>query len=133
MRDAAGFSLVEALVAVFILTLIALSMAQLIGLGILADRTSDSVTEATTLSTRKLEQLRNQDYDLLVAGGDVDNNVKDYWDTVDTNGDGNADYTRRWRITDQGGGKLIEVRVVANVAAIGPAKDALMATIVADR
>ncbi len=133
MRDAAGFSLVEALVAVFILTLIALSMAQLIGLGILADRTSDSVTEATTLSTRKLEQLRNQDYDLLVAGGDVDKNVKDYWDTVDTNGDGNADYTRRWRITDQGGGKLIEVRVVANVAAIGPAKDALMATIVADR
>ena len=133
MRDAAGFSLVEALVAVFILTLIALSMAQLIGLGILADRTSDSVTEATTLSTRKLEQLRNQDYDLLVAGGDVDKNVKDYWDTVDTNGDGNADYTRRWRITDQGGGKLIEVRVVANVAAIGPAKDALMATVVADR
>lgn len=132
-EKSAGFSLVEALVATFILTLVALSLAQLIGIGMLSNKTALDLTQATSLSGAKLEQLRSGDYSSLVAGGSLVTSNVGYFDLVDADGDGNSDYVRRWSITDQPGGKLIQVQVTSNTAAIGPAKSATMATVVASR
>lgn len=129
----AGFSLIEALVATFILTLVALSLAQLIGIGMLSNKTALDLTQATSLSGAKLEQLRNGDYFSLVAGGSLATSTVGYFDQVDADGDGTNDYVRRWSITDQPGGKLVQVQVTSNTAAIGPVKSATMATVVASR
>ena len=133
MRAEGGFTLIEALVALFILTILSLSMAQMIGMGLMADANSEDLTSATTLSANKLEELRNGDYDGLAAGGDLTGDSEGYFDAPDLDGDGNADFTRRWVIADQTGGKSIQVRVIANMDILGPEREATMATVVAER
>ncbi len=133
MSAEGGFTLVEALVALFILTIVSLSMAQMIGMGLLVDANSEDLTSATTLSANKLEELRNGDYASLTAGGDLAGNATGYFDTPDLDGNGIADFTRRWMVTDQPGGKSIQVRVIANQDKLGPERDATMATVVAER
>lgn len=133
MRDVEGFSLVEALVAVFILTVVSLSLAQMIGLGMLSDKSSTDLTGATVLSTDKIEELRGSDYVLLFQGGSLDSDSSGYFDTADVDNDGTIDFTRRWKIIDQAGGKTLEVRVIAMVEGLGPVREATMATVVAER
>ena len=133
MRAEGGFTLIEALVALFILTILSLSMAQMIGMGLMADANSEDLTSATTLSSNKLEELRNSDYDALTAGGDLTSDSTGYSDAPDLDGDGNADFTRRWVIVDQTGGKSIQVRAIANMDILGPEREATMATVVAER
>lgn len=133
MRDVDGFSLVEALVAVFILTMVSLSLAQMIGLGMLSDKSSTDLTGATALSTDKIEELRGGDYSALFEGGSLDSNSSGYFDTTDIDSDGVVDFTRRWKITDQTGGKTLEVTVIAMVEGLGPVREATMATVVAER
>jgi len=128
-----GFTFIEALVALFILTIVSLSMAQMIGMGMLVDANSERLTSATALSANKLEELRNGDYDALTAGGDLTSDSESYYDTPDVDGDGTADFTRRWAIADQDGGKSIQVRVIATQENQGPQREATMATVVADR
>ena len=70
MSAEGGFTLIEALVALFILSIVSLSMAQMIGMGLMVDANSEHLTSATTLSVNKLEELRNSDYASLTAGGD---------------------------------------------------------------
>ena len=128
-----GFTLIEALVTLFILTIVSLSMAQMIGLGLMVDANSEDLTSATTLSANKLEELRNGDYDSLTVGGDLTSDAAGYFDSPDPNSDGRADFTRRWIIADQTGGKSIQVRVIAKLDVIGPEREATMATVVAER
>lgn len=132
MRHDAGFTLIESLVAIFILTLVALSLGQVVGMGMLQNRTAEDLTQATALATAKLEELRSGAYAALVAGGSLDADAEGYFDAPDPNADGVTDFVRRWRITDQPGGKLIQVRSVSNISGIGLGKVATMATIIAD-
>jgi len=129
----AGFTLIEALMSIFILTLLALSLGQLVGVGMLANKTAADMTQATALAGAKLEELRNGDYNDLVAGGSLDADVVGYNDTIDNNADGNDDYRRRWQVADQPGGKTVEVRTIALRDGIGPAKAATVATVVGNR
>lgn len=129
----AGFSLVEALVALFILTIIALGLGQVIGLGMLSNKAADDLTQATTLSADKLEELRASEYWALTQGGSLDSAANGYSDSPDLDGDGTAEFDRRWRITEQTGGKLIEVRTLSLNNTIGNGRQATMATVVAER
>ena len=85
-----GFSLIEALVALFILTIVSLSMAQMIGMGLMVDASSEDLTSATTLSANKLEELRTGNYDNLTAGGDLTSDSAAYSDPPDLAGDGSG-------------------------------------------
>ncbi len=127
-----GFSLIEAVVAIFILTIVALGLGQVLGMGMATNATSDEITQGTALATSKLEELRGGDYDALIAGGALDEDLADYSETIDQDGDGTPDFTRRWQITDQTGGKLIQVRTASFSRGIGNEKVAIMATVVAD-
>jgi Tfp pilus assembly protein PilV len=131
--SAEGFTFVEAIIALFILTLVSLTMAQMIGMGMLAEANSEGLTSVTTLAGNKIEELRNGGYSALSAGGDLDSNVSGYFETLDADGDGVDDFTRRWSIADQTGGKVLQVRVVSNLETIGEPREATMATVVAER
>jgi hypothetical protein len=117
----------------FILTIVSLSMAQMIGLGVLADANSDHLTSATALAANKLEELRNSDFDSITAGGSLASDETGFFESLDVDANGNADYTRRWAVTDQNGGKLLEVVVIASADAFGGQRQATAATVVADR
>lgn len=132
-RDEAGSTLVEALVATAMMGFVMLSIAQLIGVSVLAHKASEEVTEVTAIAEHKLEELRNMDYDLMVAGGSVVADVAPFFETTDIDGDGNDDYLCRWQVTDNGPSKNVTVFAQAIRTEIGQAKGATLFALVAER
>lgn len=128
-----GTTLVEALISIFLASMIFLSIAQLIGIGVYVDRASEDITQATTVAEEKVEELRNTAYAALAVGGSIDADVAGFFDTKDVDGDGAGDYPRRWKITDLGTYKLIEVRATSTLQTIGPAKMATLTVRVAQQ
>jgi len=130
--DQSGFSLVESLVALFVISMILTGVAQMIGFTMLAHRVSEDLTAATVLAEDMLEQLKNIDYDILAAGGSVAADTAGFFDTPDVDGNGTPDYTRRWQIQDVVSGKVVSVRVISPLATSGPAKEATMVALIAE-
>lgn len=130
---AAGFSLIEVLVAVFMATIVFLSLAQVVGLSIEASRAASDTTQAAALAGDRLGQLTQTEYGALTDGGSVAADVNGFFETLDVDSDGTADYRRRWEVTDVGGGKRIRVRVTALFDFIGPAKEVTYVALLADK
>ena len=126
-----GFTLVEALVAMFVTTLILLTIAELMITGLYVHRSATDVTETTALALERLEQLRNSTYDNLVAGRSIAVNVAGFSENLDIDNDGTDDYAPRWEILDLGDRKEIRVRSIALLTTIGPAKEATLFVLVA--
>jgi len=133
VERAAGFSLVEVLVALFMAALVFLMIAHMLGIGVEANRAASDTTRSGALAGNRLEELTRLDYDALAPGGGLLADVGGFFDTVDINADGVNDYVRRWEITDLGAEKRIRVRVISLVDVLGPPKDATYVTLVADR
>jgi len=132
LLDPLGMTLIESVVALFTVSMIMLGIAQMVGFGMMAHRVSEDLTAATVLAEHKLEELKNTDYDTLLAGGSTAVEAAGYFDAPDVDGDGAPDYSRRWQIQDVASGKVLSVRVVSPLATVGPAKDALLVTLVAE-
>ena len=130
--DQSGSSLVECLVALFIISMVLTGVAQMIGFTMLAHRVSEDLTAATVLAEDMLEELKNTDYDTLTAGGSTVVEAAGFFDNPDVDGDGTPDYSRRWQIQDVVSGKVISVRVLSPLATSGPAKDATMVALIAE-
>lgn len=133
LRGQAGFSLIEVLVALFMATIVFLMLGQMIGLGIEANRAATDATRAGALAGERLEELTQLDYDALNPGGSLVADTAGFWDTLDVDGDGTDDYTRRWEIADLGDSKRIRVRVFSTLDVVGPAKEATYVVLVADK
>lgn len=131
LRELRGFSLVEVLVSLFLMSIVLLGIAQLILVSIHLQKASEDVTLATVLVEQKLEELKNADFNGLAPGGSINGNQPGYFDMPDVNNDGVVDFTRRWEIIDLGVGKVMRVRVVSQLAAYGPAKESTMSALVA--
>lgn len=129
-RDA-GFTLVETLVALFIVTIILLAIAELMTYGLYVHQSGEDLTETAALAAEKLEELRNRDYLTLAPGGSLAVNSAGFFDDLDIDTDGTPDYSRRWEITDLGDRKRIEVRVIAAQDLTGGPKETTLATLVA--
>lgn len=127
----AGFTLVESLVAMFVTTLILLTIAELMITGLYVHRSATDITETTALTQERLEELRNTRYDELVAGGSIAVNAAGYSENIDIDGDGNLDYSRRWEVLDHGDRKEIRVRTISLLLIMGPPKEATLYLIVA--
>lgn len=132
-RDTSGFSLVEVLVAVFMATIVFLSLAQMVGLSVEASRAASDTTRAAALAGDRLGQLTQTEYGALVNGGSVTADVNGFFETLDVDGDGNLDYRRRWEVTDVGGSKRVRVRVTALLDVIGPAKEVTYVALLAEK
>ena len=126
-------SLIEALVSLVILTVVLMGIAQMIAIGVLVNRASSDITNVTALAERRLEQLRSIDYAAIPIGGSITADSTGFFDTLDVDGDGVNDYTRRWLVTDSGTSKMIQVRVFSLLQVIGPAKETTIALMVAQQ
>jgi len=129
----AGFTLIEALVAMFVTTLILLTIGELLVTGLYVHRSASDVTETTALAQERLEQLRNTPYHLLTSGGSIAVNSAGFSENLDIDGDGNNDYSRRWQVVDFGDRKEIRVRATSLLMAMGPPKEATLHVVVAPR
>jgi prepilin-type N-terminal cleavage/methylation domain-containing protein len=96
-----GFSLVELLVAMTILAFGALSLVQLMALGIKVNVQTTDDTQATTLAQWKIETLTGIGYQNLNAGGDLDTSVLNYTEEFHEPQSGVV-YTKNWKITPCG-------------------------------
>ena len=128
-----GTTLLEALVSLLILTSVLIGGAQLIGVSVLVNRASADITNVTALAERRLEQLRGQNYAAIPVGGSVLADLPGFFDSLDTDGDGVTDYSRRWQVTDSGSSKTIEVRVLSLLQVLGASKEARISLLVAQQ
>ena len=127
-RKEAGMSLVESLVAIFLVGLIALAVAPLM---LLATETAAAARETTELSAsgaEQMEALRGLGFvdPQLAAGGSITASSAGY--AVDPhNGDPNR--YLRWKITDENASrKRIELVAGIRESTWGPPREALMET-----
>ncbi len=123
--------MVESIIALFLLTLVLLSSAQMIGYGVKVHQVSVEIVGASALAEDQMEILRNTDYTALAAGGSVASDTAGFFDTPDVDLDGIVDYTRRWQVVDNGTNKVITVRVIVPQTTMGAAKEATVTSLVA--
>ncbi len=109
----AGFTLVEALIAMVVLTIGLVSMAELLAVTLRLQQLGRSETEAVRLAQDKLDQLMSLNFaaaaEIQLNGVDsLASNVANYFDTV-------PGYTRRWDIAagpDSAAGPVATIRQV---------------------
>ena len=94
----AGFTLVEAMVAMVLLMFGLAAVANLFVIGVTYNTIGNQQTAAATEATEAAEQLRAMPYDdaRLVPGGNLDDNVANYFTVRSIPGVGNI--TTRWQI-----------------------------------
>ena len=68
-RNKKGFTLIEVLIAMFLLVVALLGMASVTVMVIKGNSFSKTMTTATTLAKDKMEQLKNTSYGSLSSGG----------------------------------------------------------------
>ena len=98
-RKQEGFTLVECLIGIFILTFALLGMAAFMGSLMKANLQSKQVQTASTAMEAKMEELKNIPPSLLTSGND----------TVQ---EGSTAYTRTWTVIPAGGNlQCINIKV----------------------
>ena len=121
-RQRKGFSLVELIIALLMLTFGLLSLASALASSIVSQRLSASRGELTVLAEAKLEELRGIGNTLaadplraqLASGGSLAANQAGYADSVQTSDQ--RWYRRRWQISDGiAGTRRVTVRVAPAV------------------
>jgi prepilin-type N-terminal cleavage/methylation domain-containing protein len=128
-----GFSLLETMIALLIMLMILLSVAQLFGMSVAVNKAADDITLVTSLASEMVERLKFQGYDALTAGGSLVTDTTGFFDSPSVDEDVAAEFTRRWLVTDNGDSMQIQVRVVATSQAQGLTKETTVTAIVADR
>lgn len=117
-RARKGFSLVELVIALMMLTFGLLSLASAMASTIVGQRASASRSELGVLAEAKLEELRGFGSTVatdplrakLAVGGSVSTSTAGYADTVETSD--NREYIRRWAITTGiAGTRKVTIRV----------------------
>ena len=104
-----GYTLVEVLLALFLVSIGILSAAPMFVYVMRGNAAGADLAAANTMAAERMEQLRGTDFGSLPPGGSLDMNVAGYSDTTD------AHFQVRWRISDAAspvGARKIEVRVV---------------------
>ncbi len=113
--DERGFTLIEVLIAMVILTVALVSMAELMAITLRLQMLGRSETSAVRLAQSKIDQLVNLNFGTNAAvnvGGSLTTDVANYFDTAAQG------YTRRWQIEAIAGEakvRTLTVRVVPDV------------------
>ncbi len=93
-----GFTLVEIMVAIFILTVALLGLASVTVVVVKGNSFSKTMTTATTLAKDKMEELRNANFAGIAPGGP---------ETLQTI------YSRSWTVTDTIVGGSVAMKTIA--------------------
>lgn len=113
-ESARGFTIVEALVASFLLLVALVTVGASLTLSGGVNTSARDHASAAFVAQTQMENLLAQGYDALATGGDLDTNVVGFNQSVDQDGDGQRDFIVRWFVQDDqpvSGSKLIMVRV----------------------
>jgi prepilin-type N-terminal cleavage/methylation domain-containing protein len=125
-RKARGFSLVEVLVALFLISLGLLAAAPMFIYAMQGNAVGADLGTVGAVAVERMELLRSTNYGVLTAGGSLAGNVNGYFDNS------NPAVTVRWTIADSTVGavtmKTITVRALANRQVVGQRKDITMTT-----
>jgi prepilin-type N-terminal cleavage/methylation domain-containing protein len=96
-----GFTMIEMLVTLVILTVSLLALAALMAVTVRNNSFGGSMTEATTFGQDKLEELRAVRWETILDGTYNDQ----------PHGSTGTSYTRRWDVVTSGNRKTVTVRV----------------------
>ena len=119
-RNNTGFSLIECLFAIVILTVGLLAVVALASVAVKREVFAYKTSETSTLAASKIEEIKAG---VLVKGGSLTSDVTGYSDTPGT------EYYRRWQIIDgPSGTKQVTVRVFPQIA--NQAKSAQIVTLI---
>jgi prepilin-type N-terminal cleavage/methylation domain-containing protein len=124
--DARGFSLVEVLVALFLIGLGVLAAAPMFIYAMQGNATGADFGSVGAIAVERMEQLRSQTFVNLPAGGSLTVSQTGYSDLTD------PDYILRWRITDDATPptlKTISVRAIAVRQVVGERKEITLTTL----
>ena len=93
-----GFTLVEVIFAMFVLTVGLVAMAQLLAISVRMHQLSRNTEIATQLAERKFEELMKLNFDTaasvqITAGDSLNTNVVNYFDSPS-----GTQFVRRWRV-----------------------------------
>jgi Tfp pilus assembly protein PilV len=97
--DNRGFTLIEIMVAVFLLVTALLSLISTTVIVIKSNSLGNTMTTATTLAGDKMEQFKNTNYSDLAGGTGID--YADIESTVQGTSTAETVFTRTWNITCQ--------------------------------
>jgi type II secretory pathway pseudopilin PulG len=128
MKREHGFSLIEILVALFLLQL---ALLALVPMFVYASRSTMSAADMGSVGARaveRMELLRQIEFDNLTAGGSLTGDVTGFFD------DSDPDFVVRWRITDNATPptlKTIEVRAVADRVLLGQPRQVTLLNVAA--
>jgi len=125
-RGAEGFTLVEVLLALFLIGIGVLAAAPMFIYAMQGNAVGADLGWVGAVGVERMELLRAEDYDNLPAGGSLTTNVTGYFDT------GTQGVTVRWTITDNtvpARTKTITVLVVADRQVVGEQKNVTLTTI----
>jgi prepilin-type N-terminal cleavage/methylation domain-containing protein len=121
-----GFSLVEVLVALFLIALGVLAAAPMFVYAMQSNATGADFGSVGALAVERMEQLRSSSFVSLAAGGSLTVGQAGYSDSSD------PDYIVRWRITDDAtppSVKTITVRTIAVRQVVGQRKEITLTTL----
>ncbi|RMG47658.1 MAG: prepilin-type N-terminal cleavage/methylation domain-containing protein [Acidobacteria bacterium] len=124
-RPRAGMSLVEVLVAMLLLSLLALAAAPMYYQATHASAAGADLGTVGALAVERMEQLRALPFSDLEDGGDLDADVPGYVD------DSHEEAVVRWSIETnaQGTLKTIRVKAIARRAVAGRAKQVVLTSL----
>jgi type IV pilus assembly protein PilV len=128
--DSRGFTLVEVLLALFLIAIGVLAAAPMFVYAMQGNAAGADFGTAGAIAVERMEVLRATRYTDLDAGGDLTSDVTaggvDYFDNS------NPDYTVRWLIADNvtpADTKTITVRVTARRQVVGQRKGVTLTTL----
>ena len=91
-----GFTVIEALFAIVIMTIALVSLAELMAITLRLQMLGRNQTAAARLAQDKIDELMTQNFNTALTvsiGGSLDGNEANHWDTTE-----GGLYTRRWVI-----------------------------------
>ena len=124
IKNKRGFTLVEFLIATFILSFGLLALINLQWMAIRGNSDSKEMTRAIFLAEKKTEELRNTPYASLASGSDANNPI---------NGQGQSGgiFTRSWTIQNYSGSNYMkQITVIVNWTLKGQSHNATYQTVV---
>ena len=123
--DSNGFTLIEALLAMALLSIAIFGTFSLLDSVMGYNKFAETITTATTLAQDKMEELKNADYSLITAGTTTENDMDD-------NGTAGAGGIYR-RITTVDDATLTNMKIITTVVSWswkGNQKDVSLKTII---
>jgi len=123
---AGGFTLVEVLVALLLITIGVLAVAPMFVYAGRGTASSGDYGTVGALAVERLEQLRETHYSLLDEGGSLTSNVAGYYDTSEPG------FVVRWEIEDNISPtltKTITLRAMSLRSGTGPRRDVTLITL----